>query len=162
MKLRRISLILIATAILLGLTVCSPQEAAPTPDTIGTVAAQLAYGIMTQTAAAASPTASPVTHTVTPVASETPTLTLTPSEPPAPPRLNKFASCWLGGPGQGYELDSNINQNRKVEIVGVGSVEGWYVIVNPYFHKHCWIAAEDLTIDPAMDLSWLPVMTPIP
>jgi hypothetical protein len=94
-----------------------------------------------------------------------PTETLTPEPTENKPLkrtvIKVFTGCYYG-PGPEYTLDSNISPGKKVDIVGVGSVPGWYVIVNPYFHKQCWVNANDLEIDPARDLTTLPVMTPIP
>ena len=59
-------------------------------------------------------------------------------------------------------LESNIEAGEQVQVVGVGSVPGWYIIINPYFQQRCWIQATNLTIDPNMDLSQFPIMTPIP
>jgi hypothetical protein len=69
------------------------------------------------------------------------------------------APCWFG-PGSAYPLESYISETKIVEVLGVGSVEGWYIIHNPYFNQPCWIAASDVQIDPAMDSSIFPVMTP--
>ncbi len=49
---------------------------------------------------------------------------------------------------------------KNVEMVGVGSVPGWYVIINPYFRSRCWIAAENLILDPSFDVSAYPTITP--
>lgn len=153
--------LLLGCAASLLLSACAPEAAAPTVDTIGTVAAELASGFLTQTAGAATATPSPEPDTPTPGVSDTPTGEPTSSEPPARPVIRNFTGCYYG-PGPGYELDSNIASGKRVDIVGVGSVAGWYVIINPYFHKECWVAAAELEIDPAMDLSALPVMTPRP
>jgi hypothetical protein len=158
---RSLSLALVGFAVTLLLISCAPEAATPTVDVVRTVAAQLAAGILTQTAAAASPTPTPVTSTSTPAVTDTPTASPTSSEPPARPVINEFTGCWYG-PGPAYTLESNISKGKKVELVGVGSEPGWYVIINPYFHKPCWVKAEYLTIDPAMDLSALPMMTPGP
>jgi hypothetical protein len=45
-------------------------------------------------------------------------------------------------------------------LLGVGSIDGWYVIRDPYFHRPCWIQQADLKIFPGTDLSTYPVMTP--
>ena len=162
MKLRFLPLPMVGLAAILIVTACTPK-ATPTPvDTIGTMAAQLASDMLTQTVAAYSPTPPPPTVTLTPAFTETPTPEPTSSEPPKRPYLTTFASCWLGGPGAEYPLDSNINEKTRVDIVGIGSVEGWYIIRNPYFHKLCWIEAVNLNIDPKLDLTQYPLMTPGP
>jgi hypothetical protein len=161
MKLR--FLCLTGLVLILMISACTPK-ATPTPvDTIGTMAAQLASEMLTQTVAAYSPTPPPPTATLTPIpVTDTPTAEPTSSEPPKPPRVLKFSPCWLGGPGAEYPLDSNISEKKRVDILGIGSVEGWYVIRNPYFHKPCWIEAVNVEVDPNMDMSQFPVMTPEP
>ena len=154
MKLCFLPLPMIGLVAILMTTACTPK-ATPTPvDAIGTMAAQLASDMLTQTVAAYSPTPPPPTATLTPIpVTETPTTEPTSSEPPKRPYLTTFAPCWLGGPGAKYPLDSNINEKTRVDIVGTGSVEGWYIIRNPYFHKLCWIEAVNLNIDPNLDLT---------
>jgi hypothetical protein len=147
-------IVLPAAAVLLAS--CASQATPPPVDAMGTAVAQAAYALMTQTAAAASPTPPP-TATFTPVPTDTPTLTPT-SGPHRPTVLNN-AACWFG-PGPQYPLESHISTGKRVDLLGVGSVSGWYIIMNPYFHKPCWVQAEDLQIEPGTDLSQYPVMTP--
>lgn len=145
--------------ILIGVT-CMPQTTPPSVDIMATVVARAASDLLTQTAASFSPTPPPPTNT--PIPSPTDTATITPTKGALNPTvLRNFAGCWFG-PGPAYVLESNIKNATKVEILGIGSVPGWYIIVNPYFHKPCWIEASQLEIDPARDLSQLPVMTPGP
>lgn len=141
--------------------------ATPTVDTVGTLAMSLAAIMQTQTAGAVTPTPIP------PTATETPSFTETPAEPPTetpkpePPYVVKFAGCYKG-PGENYTLISNIDPSiRKsgkqvVTILGVGSDPGWIVIRNPYFNNPCFIRIENMEIDPQTDLTALPVMTPVP
>ena len=161
MNLRLASLAVMGFVTIIIPSACAPKST-PTPvDTIGTLALQIAYDMQTQTAAAASPTPLPATATPVPSPTETATLEPTAAGPIKRPITRVFTGCYYG-PGPEFELDSNIEEGRRVEIVGIGSVPGWYVIINPYFHKQCWIEAAALEIDPALDLSALPVMTPMP
>jgi hypothetical protein len=154
-------------AIVAGLTIltatnCSPATPTPLPMdmVIQTMAIQLASSMQTQTAAAYTP---PPLFTAT--------LESTPTETPTPePTFDQanhtvivitHAPCWFG-PGSYYPLESYISQNKKVELLGVGSIPGWYVIRNPYFYQPCWIQASDLQIDPRLDLSVFPIITPRP
>lgn len=143
--------------LLVLVSACTPQATPPPVDVAATVAMRLASEMLTQTLGAASPT--PLPATITPL----PTETAVPTEKKALKRteIRAFTGCYYG-PGPEYTLDSNIDAGRRVDIVGIGNTPGWYVIVNPYFHKQCWVNANDLEIDPARDLSTLPVMTPIP
>jgi hypothetical protein len=159
MKLRLPTLLALGTALILMLSACTPQVTPPPVDSAATMAIQLMHEMLTQTALAASPT--PLPATATPIPSETPSPVPTEVKPLKRTVIKIFTSCYYG-PGPEYTLDSNILEGRRVEIVGVGSVPGWYVIINPYFHKQCWVNANDLEIDPNRDLSTLPMMTPIP
>lgn len=148
---RHIIAIALAAALL---SACAPQaEATPTVDVIGTVAAEMAIVMLTQTAAAYSPTPPP-TETPIPLPSETPTPAAT-----SIPIVIGFSPCYEG-PGSSYRLTSNISDTKGVELLGIGSVPGWYVIRNPYFYSPCWIAAEHLRLDPNFDPSTLPVISP--
>lgn len=138
---------------------CSPP-ASPQVDAVATAVAQAAFTLLTQTAAAASPTPWPPTATPAAAPTETPTQAPTSSGPARRPQTQTFAACWLGGPGSPYALDSNIKQGKGVELLGVGNAPGWYVIRNPYFHRPCWILASDLKIFEGTDLASFPVMTP--
>lgn len=156
---RCLRLILIGPAAILAFTACVTQPTPPPVDAMATAVAQAASDLLTQTAAASSPTPPP-TDTLTPSPTDTATITPT-SSPPKRPVILKFTGCWFG-PGPTYVLESNISAGKKVDLLGIGSVPGWYIILNPYFHKPCWVQAADLEIDPATDLSTYPVMTPGP
>lgn len=137
---------------------CTPQTPPPpTVDTISTIAMQLASQMLTETVAAYSPT--PVPSTETPVPTATETLPPTVSATEMPRVIAQLTPCYAG-PGSTYPLVSNISGTEKVEIAGVGSVAGWYIIKNPYFGSTCWISAESLVLDPNSDFSNLPVMSP--
>ncbi len=144
---------------------CAPQApATPTVDIVGTVAAQLASEMQTQTAGAVTPTPIPPTETPTLAVTDTPAV---PTEKPQvnPPRLIAQTGCWTG-PGDTYTLISNIELNQQgrknVIILGMGSEPGWVVIRNPYFNNPCWVKLESMEIDPNTDMTQFPVMTPGP
>ena len=147
------------------ITSCAPQApAAPTMDVIGTAAAQLAAQMLTQTAGAVRSTPFPPTETPTLAFTDTPSV---PTEKPVitPPRLIAQTGCWTG-PGDTYTLISNIELNQQgrknVIILGIGTEPGWIVIRNPYFNNPCWVRIESMEIDPNMDMSQFPPMTPGP
>ncbi len=136
-------------------TACSPQ-ATPTP--VNSMATNIALGVIaaqSQTAQALPP--SP-TATATPTPPPTPTVTSSPTQQPV---VIHLAACWFG-PGRAYNLESNIKEGESVELLAVGTVPGWYIIRNPYFHQPCWIQAENLSLDPAFNPSQFPMMTPWP
>ncbi len=161
MNLKFIRLITTSLALILISSACAPQ-ATPTPvDVVGTTAAELAMVMLTQTAGAYTPTPLPPTITLTPSFTETPLPEPTSSEPPKRPVVTEFTGCWTG-PGPTYTLISNIDPKKYVDVIGIGDVPGWYIIRNPYFRNPCWIEAAYLKIDPRMDFSIFPVMTPGP
>ncbi len=134
---------------------CSPQA---TPVSVDSMATSIALGVIAarpQTAQALppSPTAT-ATQTPTPLPSAT-------SSPTQQPVVIHLASCWFG-PGRAYNLESNIKEGESLELLAVGTVPGWYIIRNPYFHQPCWIQAENLSLDPSFDPSPFPMMTPWP
>jgi len=140
----------------LFLTACNLQATPTEPpvDIAGTIAVELASQMMTQTVEAYTPTSQP-----TP--SATPTLAVT-ETPPAPattsiPKVVGNAPCYVK---PGGALTSNISDTKRVDLLGIGSVPGWYVIRNPYFYTPCWIRAENLRLESDFDLSAYPTMTP--
>jgi uncharacterized protein YgiM (DUF1202 family) len=98
-----------------------------------------------------------------PASTETsiPSNTNPPSSTPAPgnPVVIHDALCWVG-PGNIYEVVSSVKTGTTVQLIGVGSISGWYIINNPIYHDPCWIAAANLQIDPAYNLSGLRIYNP--
>jgi len=134
---------------------CSPQA---TPPPVDSLATNIALGVIvarSQTAQALPP--SP-TATATQIPTPLPTITSSPTQQPV---VTHLAACWFG-PGRAYNLESNIKKGESVELLAVGTVPGWYIIRNPYFHQPCWIQSENLSLDPAFDPSQFPMMTPWP
>ena len=159
MNLRFPRLLVIGLAVILVSAACASNS---TPSPADQMATNIAMGVaVAKTRTAEAPTMSPsATPTHTPTAA--PTKTATPTKGPIkPPVVTNFASCWWG-PGNAYHMESNIESGEQVQLVGIGSIPGWYIIINPYFYQRCWIQAANLSIDPNMDLSQIPLMTPIP
>lgn len=161
MNLKSIRLITTSLALILIGSACAPQVTSTPVDVVGTTAAELAMVMLTQTAWAYTPTPMPPTITLTPSFTETPLPEPTSSDPPKRPVVTEFTGCWTG-PGPTYTLISNIDPKKYVDVIGIGDVPGWYIIRNPYFRNPCWIEAAYLKIDPRMDFSIFPVMTPGP
>ncbi len=137
---------------------CAPKAATPDPANMAaTQAMALVVSMMTQTAAAYSPTPLPVTPSLTPTLTPPPTETVYVAT--KRPEVQGKAACWTG-PGATYTLTSYVSDSKLVDLLGIGSVPGWYVIRNPYFNSPCWITAEELQIFSDIDLSVYPVMTP--
>lgn len=157
-QMRPRSAFLTTVSLLLILLAAACAPATPPANSIATAVAAAAFNLMTQTAAAASPIPSP-TASLTPAPLDTPTPNATQTPAHSQPMVNTFAACYFG-PGSPYALESNISKGKRVELLGVGSVSGWYVIRNPYFHRPCWIAASQLDIDAGINTAALPIMTP--
>jgi uncharacterized protein YgiM (DUF1202 family) len=156
MNLRFLQLVIIGLVMILLSAACASNS---NPLPADQQATNIAMGVaLAWTRTAEAPTVTPsATPTHTPFPS-----TATPTKGPIkPPTVVNFASCWWG-PGNAYHLESNIEAGEQVQLVGVGSIPGWYIIINPYFQQKCWIQAANLSIDPNMDLSQYALMTPIP
>jgi hypothetical protein len=156
MKLRFLPQVMIGLAAILMNTACA-SKATPTP--ANDMVVNIAMGVaVAETQTAEAPTLTPsVTPTYTPIPP-----TVTPTHGPIkPPVIVDFSSCWFG-PGYSYVLESHIKGGKQVQLIGIGSIPGWYIIINPYYGQPCWIHASDVRIDANMDLSQIPLMTPIP
>lgn len=148
-------------ALTIFFTACTPQAAAnptPTIDIVGTTAAQLASVMLTQTAAAVTPTPLPPTETPLPQFTETPTIEPQPAET-AIPQVSGNTACYAG-PGSNYALVINISQYELVEVVGISNTPGWYIILDPIYGSQCWISADFISFEENFDQSTLPVMYP--
>lgn len=152
-------IILIFLTSLLLISACTPQApATPTINVAGTLAIEMASLMQTQTALAASPTPIPVTDT--PVPTETPIPEPTKDSTIDIITIIRNVECRTG-PGENYTLTSNLLVTERVWLMGIGSVPGWYVIENPYFGSPCWVPADAVELDPAMDMTVFPtVMVP--
>jgi len=146
------------SAILLVFSACNlPGAPKPNSDFLATsVAATLS---VMQTGVAILPTAQPSADTATPTvtASSLPTITPTPQNP----LVTADALCWAG-PGNVYEVVSAIKKGTRVELLGRGSLAGWWVVRNPIYHDPCWIQEGYLQFDPGYNLSGLQIFYPPP
>ena len=134
------------------LSACAPK-ATPIPvDLVSTRAADLASMMMTQTAAAYSPTPPP---TFTPEPTATATIEPTSVVIRPPTIKNGPAACYVK-PSTSSALTSNITDTKVVELLAIGATPGWYKILNPYFYSPCWVAENNLDLDNNMDLSTFP------
>jgi hypothetical protein len=144
----------------LAATGCSSGTNAMGSDTAATLVAATVFALQTSAAALQTELAASVEL---PPATPAPTATILPEATPTPqnPLVTQVALCW-GGPGKAYVVISSVAAGTRVEMLGVGSLAGWYVIQNPIYHDRCWIEAKNLQIDPAVDLSKLKVFNPPP
>lgn len=102
------------------------------------------------------------TPTPSSTASPTRTPTATPTQTPTPqnPLVIQDTLCWVG-PGPAYAPVSAVMAGTRVELLGRGNIEGWWVISNPIYHTPCWMSESDIQIDPS-DFPNLPIYTPLP
>ena len=99
----------------------------------------------------------PISFTETPNPIPTSTNTLQPT--PQKPLVLKTTLCWVG-PGTKYEVVSGLKQGENVEVIGRGSIDGWFIIRNPTYRDPCWVQASDLQIDPGFDVNALKIYNP--
>ncbi len=152
----------LAAWVLMGFMVssCALPVAGASPDVAGTMVAATIFALQTRAAATQTQLAVQIpTSAATPV----PTIMLTPSITPTPqnPVVTTLTLC-LTGPGNAYNVVSSVKAGTQVQLLGVGSVPGWFVIENPVYHDRCWIAATSLRLDPGTHIAALPVFNPPP
>ncbi len=151
--------ILMAAGII-GLVVLAcnyPRPAVPTQDMSGTAAADT-LGALETGDALPQPAASGA-FTPAPIGSGTiPAVTLPPSENPL---VIQDALCWVG-PGNQYEVVSAVRAGTTVQLLGRGTIPGWFIIRNPIYQDPCWVPTADLQVSPNVDLSGLPYFSPPP
>ncbi|MGA7193180.1 MAG: hypothetical protein WBW94_06065 [Anaerolineales bacterium] len=102
----------------------------------------------TELATTESTTSIPATNTI-----GAPTSTPTPQNP----LVTTTAYCWSGPTSTKlkYEVISSIQAGTRVQLLGQGIVEGWWVIRDPRYGDPCWIQQQDVQLDPSYDLSTL-------
>ena len=108
---------------------------------------------ITETPAAAPVAANPSTTNTTTAPSATPT--------PQSPQVITSALCWVG-PGTKYVVVSSLNSGQTVEVIGRGSIDGWFIINNPRYHDPCWVQASALKLDASFDINALKIFNPPP
>lgn len=152
----------LALVILLGVvaTSCMPSNKAGGPDVAGTMVAATIFVL--QTSAAATQTAL-VEQVPTSAATPVPTNTIVPTITPTPgnPVVTRLTLC-LGGPGKAYNVISSIKPGTEVELLGIASVPGWFIVLNPTYHNRCWIDAASLRLAPGFNTSNLQIFNPPP
>jgi hypothetical protein len=148
----------LASVLLLGaILACNLPSTAPTA-TLDLPATWVAATLTALGPGASAPNlATAVPDTATPL----PTNTLPPSatSTPAKPVVIRDSLC-SEGPGSVYVVVSSIKTGTQVELIGRGSVIGWYIIDNPIYHDPCWIPEASLQIDPSFNVSALKIFVP--
>jgi len=152
--------IVVGVASVLVASGCNVPLGSPPADVGATMIA--ATVSVLQTDAAASATAA-VTPSPVPSEAPTPTAYLSPTATPEPqpPVVTKVSLCYTG-PGPIYPVVSSVKEGAQVNILGVGSITGWFVIENPTYHDRCWLEESNLQIDPNLNVAGLKVYNPPP
>ncbi len=152
---------LIVIAVIPGLALlgCNLPTATATPDAGGTIVAATLSALETSAAIAITQTAPAGTSTSTPDVSPTipPGVTTVQQNP----LVIHDTLCWVG-PGNQFEVVSAVRTGTRVDLLGRGTLAGWFIVRNPIYHDPCWIQATDLQIDAGLDLSGLPYFSPPP
>ena len=136
---------------------CNLPSGESNVDAAATLAAATLDALRTAVAATLTAAPPPSSSTLPPVVAAPPTLTSAPQNPV----VTQLALCWTG-PGNAYPVVSSVKVGVSVELMGVGSVAGWYIIKNPTYHDPCWIEGKNLKIDPNYNLSTLKIYNPPP
>lgn len=146
----------IVLAALIFLQACNLPAAAssPTPDMVATLVVLTFSAVQTAATVSVPPPVEPE-----PAITETSLPTFTPT--PQNPLVLKTTLCWAG-PGAAYEVVSALKQNERVELLGQGSLAGWWIVKNPIYRDPCWVLASDLQLDPNMDVTNLKIYYPPP
>jgi uncharacterized protein YgiM (DUF1202 family) len=104
-----------------------------------------------------TPSLAPGSPTFAPTITDTPAPTATPQNP----LVLRDTLCWVG-PGPQYDVVSALKTNTRVELIGRGTVTGWWVVTNPIYKDACWVKAADVQIEPGFDTSTLKLINPPP
>jgi hypothetical protein len=156
----RNTLILSSLVLLVLLGACNlPGKQAEPENTVATwVASTLTAMSASAPSLASTPTpAANATETSIPLNTDTPQ----PSSTPQNPLVLDTNLCWKG-PGSQYEVVSALKKDERVELIGQGSIAGWWIVNNPIYHDPCWAQAEYLKIDLGYNTASLPIYTPPP
>ena len=140
------------------LSACNlPNPAEENPQDI--VATWVAKTLTAQVATAPLPSSTP-SILENPTATPSPTEAL-PTSTPQNPLVLETNLCWKG-PGAQFEVVSALKKDERVELIGQGSIPGWWIVNNPIYHDPCWAQAGYLKIDPGYNTAALPIFTPPP
>jgi hypothetical protein len=84
-----------------------------------------------------------------------------PTPTPQNPLVLETTLCWEG-PGAQYDVVSALKKDERVELIGQGSLAGWWIVNNPIYHDPCWAQAKDLLIEPGYNTATLQTYYPPP
>ena len=153
---------LIISGILLAFLVgaCNyPGSSEVAPEDV--VATWVATTLTAQAALAPNPTSTPIPEVDVTLAPSPTATEVLPTTTPQNPLVLETTLCWKG-PGTQYEVVSALKKDERVELLGQGSIAGWWIVNNPIYHDPCWSQAKDLQIEPGYNTAALPIYTPPP
>jgi hypothetical protein len=52
--------------------------------------------------------------------------------------LIELSLCWVG-PGPPYEVVRSIPEGAEVELLGIGDVEDFLIVLEPFYQRECWL-----------------------
>ena len=152
-----LSLILALLACSISVSGALPTPTSGLPSNTPVVSVESSATETAQTETAQTETQPAPTESSTPVpATDTPNVPpLTPT--PQNPLVTTTAYCWSGPTDKTlkYELISSIQAGTRIQLLGRGIVDGWWVVRNPRYNDPCWIQQEYVQIDLGYDLSTL-------
>jgi hypothetical protein len=146
-------------AILLG--ACNLPMMQARDNGAATIVVETISALQTDLAVSQIATASvtPPSATAAPVAA--PSATAQPVPTASNPVVSTTALCWTG-PGSAYPVVSAVKAGTQVQVLGVGSKVGWFVIKNQTYGDRCWVEARYLTLDPYFNTAGMQVFNPPP
>jgi len=157
----RWALITISLFLIILLGACNLPAPTEEESAIDIVITRAAETLTAQAASAPEPTSTPnpeVDITLAPNATATEAL---PTSTPQNPLVLETTLCWKG-PGAQYEVVSALQKDQRVELIGQGSISGWWIVNNPIYHDPCWAQANTLQLDPGYNTAALAIFTPPP
>ncbi|HUI88166.1 MAG TPA: hypothetical protein VLX61_05530 [Anaerolineales bacterium] len=152
---RKFVICLAGSFLILASLACNIGARRPTPIPASDPASNPA-GVSTESSAATATPSAPQPSATLPALTDTPsspTITATPQNP----LVTTTAYCWSGPTGKAlsYEIISSIQAGTRVQLLGKGIVDGWWIVRNPRYNDPCWIQQQYVQIDPSYDLSAL-------
>jgi len=162
MSKRNSALWMAGSILILAMLACNIGATPPAPETTNGLPSDTP-GVSTEPPSVPQPTDTQTEIQPSPTVSLTPILaTDTPGAPtstptPQNPLVTTTAYCWSGPTTKtlSYELISSIQAGTRVQLLGRGVVDGWWVVRNPRYNDPCWIQQEYVQIDPGYDTSTL-------
>lgn len=152
---------LIISSILLTILLNACSLPSTGEDSQDTVATWVAATLTAQAASTPIPSSTPVPKVDVTMAPASTATEVLPTSTPQNPLVLETTLCWKG-PGVQYEVVSALKQDERVELLGQGSIVGWWIVNNPIYHDPCWAQAKDLRIEPGYNTAALPIYTPPP